>query len=146
MPSLLSQIFWNAFLSTLSHAPIVQPDNMLDAFQQYSDSLPEPLHVRAAEFADALYSATRPLHEQAAQFSEALKLPLVSNNPCTSAASVIALMFFNGCETPTSSGADKYSDLGQGGHDLSKLKIPTTIKVSPTRVHPESSFLDNWDF
>lgn len=50
---------------------------MMDAYQQFTESLPEPLHVRAAEFADALYSATRPLHEQAAQFSDALKLPLV---------------------------------------------------------------------
>lgn len=76
MTSLL-QIFWNAFLSTLSHAPTIEPENMMDAYQQFTESLPEPLHVRAAEFADALYSATRPLHEQAAQFSDALKLPLV---------------------------------------------------------------------
>lgn len=34
----------------------------------------------------------------------------------------------------------------QGGHELSHLKLPTTIKVAPTRVHPESNLFDNWDF
>ena len=71
------QIFWNAFLSTLSHAPEIPPEGMLDALQQYADSLPLPLHARAAEFADALYSASRPLHDYAAMFSDKLPNNLV---------------------------------------------------------------------
>lgn len=31
------------------------------------------------------------------------------------------------------------------GSDLTKLKLPSSIKVSPTRVHPESFWFDNWD-
>jgi hypothetical protein len=71
------QIFWNAFLSTLSHAPVVDAGS-LDALQAWTaEQLPHPLHEQAAAIADTLYSATRPLHEQAAQFAEALKLPQV---------------------------------------------------------------------
>lgn len=46
----LSQIFWNAFLSTLAHtgvdAPLLDTDEVRDALQQVSDALPEPLHVQ----------------------------------------------------------------------------------------------------
>ena len=71
------QIFWNAFLSTLSHAPVVDA-NSLDALQAWTfEQLPRPLHEQAAAIAESLYSATRPLHEQAALFAEALKLPQV---------------------------------------------------------------------
>lgn len=34
---------------------------------------------------------------------------------------------------------------GLQGSDLSKLKLPSSIKVSPTRVFPESLWMDNWD-
>ena len=68
-------IFWNAFLSTLSHAPTIEPTGVFDFVNQQVDNLPHPLHERAAEFADSLYSATRPLHEQAALFGESFQLP-----------------------------------------------------------------------
>lgn len=98
-------IFWNAFLSTLSHAPTVEP-SVLDALQAWTaEQLPTPLHEQAASFADTLYSATRPLHEQAAQFKEALKL------------------------------------LPQGPN----INIPTSIKVTPTHVPPQSWLFENWD-
>ncbi|BDA48127.1 probable protein SYM1 [Coccomyxa sp. Obi] len=100
-------IFWNAFLSTLSHAPTIEPNSFMESFQQYADTLPEPLHERAAEFVDSIYKTSLPLHERAAEFAESLKLPL--------------------------------------GTDLTKLKLPSSIKVSPTRVHPESFWFDNWD-
>ena len=74
-------IFWNAFLSTLSHAPTIEPTSFLDSFQQYTDTLPEPLHERAAEFVDSIYKTSLPLHERAAQFADSLKLPLVSVEP-----------------------------------------------------------------
>ena len=68
-------IFWNAFLSTLSHAPEIDSSGVIDFVNQQVDNLPHPLHERAAEFADSLYSATRPLHEQAALFGESFQLP-----------------------------------------------------------------------
>lgn len=68
-------IFWNAFLSTLSHAPTIETTGVFDFVSQQVDNLPHPLHERAAEFADSLYSATRPLHEQAALFGESFQLP-----------------------------------------------------------------------
>lgn len=74
-------IFWNAFLSTLSHAPTIEPTSFMDSFQQYADNLPAPLHERAAEFADSIYKSSRPLHERAAEFADALKLPLVRHQP-----------------------------------------------------------------
>lgn len=70
-------IFWNAFLSTLSHAPTIEPTSLMDSFQQYADTLPQPLHERAAEFVDSIYKTSLPLHERAAEFAESLKLPLV---------------------------------------------------------------------
>ena len=68
-------VFWNAFLSTLSHAPTIEPTNMMDFFNQQVDHLPAPLHERAAEFAESLYRGSRPLHEQAALFGENMRLP-----------------------------------------------------------------------
>ena len=68
-------IFWNAFLSTLSHAPTIETTGVFDFVNQQVDNLPHPLHERAAEFADSLYSATRPLHEQAALFGDSFQLP-----------------------------------------------------------------------
>ena len=70
-------IFWNAFLSTLSHAPTIEPTSFMDSFQQYADTLPAPLHERAAEFVDSIYKTSLPLHERAAEFAQSLKLPLV---------------------------------------------------------------------
>ena len=35
----------------------------------------QPLHERAAEFAESLYRGSRPLHEQAALFGENVRLP-----------------------------------------------------------------------
>ena len=69
-------IFWNAFLSTLSHAPVIEPNGVVDFVNQQVDSLPQPLHLRAAEFADSLYQGSRPLHEQAALFSEKVQTEL----------------------------------------------------------------------
>ncbi|KAK9832477.1 hypothetical protein WJX81_000068 [Elliptochloris bilobata] len=72
-------IFWNAFLSTLAHtgvdAPVLDTDQVRDALQQAADALPEPLHVQAARFSEALQGAVEPLHVQAAHFRDALGLP-----------------------------------------------------------------------
>ncbi len=73
-------IFWNAFLSTLSHAPTIEPTSFMDSFQQYADNLPQPLHERAAEFVDSIYKTSLPLHERAAEFADSLKLPMVSRS------------------------------------------------------------------
>lgn len=101
-------VFWNAFLSTLSHAPTIEPTNMMDFFNQQVDHLPAPLHERAAEFAESLYRGSRPLHEQAALFGENMRLP---------------------------------ENLRPMLEELQKVKIPTSIKVTPIR----GGILDNWD-
>lgn len=68
-------VFWNAFLSTLSHAPTIEPTGVMDFLNQQVDNLPQPLHEYAADFADSLYRGTRPLHEQAALFGDSWGLP-----------------------------------------------------------------------
>ena len=142
------------------------------------DNLPQPLHERAAEFADSLYRGTRPLHEQAALFGENVRLPenlrpMVSALVCAflccthSACKRLILRKSLSCSWSRADVQQPSNALepwtGQGREfvrsllsseelyfkfccalqleELQKVKIPTSIKVTPTR----GGLLDNWD-
>ena len=146
------------------------------------DNLPQPLHERAAEFAESLYRGTRPLHEQAALFGENVRLPenlrpMVSTLVCvilcytcsgySPACKELMMRTSLFCSwTPadmqqpsrfleawTASRRQSVRSLLSSEElcskcscvlqleELQKVKIPTSIKVTPTR----GGLLDIWD-